>query len=77
MSPRTKAKAAELVTREAGRQRTRETDSRNRRAGKQSLHRSADQWFLDAAVYVRDGDAVNARAAALRGLKALELELAE
>ena len=38
----------------------------------QAPKRSAMNWFLDAATYVDDGDQVNARLAAQRGLRALE-----
>ena len=36
------------------------------------LHRSAQNWFLDAAICARDGDTASARAAALCGCLALE-----
>ena len=71
MLSRIKAKAAELVTRVALKQETRERNSRTGGNGAQAPKRSADQWLLDAATYARDGDTANARAAALRGLYAL------
>jgi hypothetical protein len=35
--------------------------------------RAAEHWLLDAAIYAQDGDIARARAAALRGLDALDV----
>jgi hypothetical protein len=64
-------KAAELVTRAARKANTRKDNSRIGRHAKQVPARSAMNWLLDAATYAHDGDAINARAAAHRGLAAL------
>jgi hypothetical protein len=67
----TLAKAAELITRLARRLKSL---TRNRCLSPPATQRprSAGHWFLDAAVYARDGDNREARAAALRGVAALE-----
>jgi hypothetical protein len=39
--------------------------------GRAQVPRSAVNWLLDAAVYLRDGDRARARLAALRGLRAM------
>ena len=36
-----------------------------------TVPRTAEHWFLDAAIFARDGDYENARLAARRGLRAL------
>jgi hypothetical protein len=67
-----KTKAAGLRTRAASKVLTRNND-KSALAFRQ-VKRSADHWFLDAAVYALDGDAENARRAALGGLHALKVQ---
>jgi hypothetical protein len=71
MGRQRKAKAAELETRAARKQKTRKPNSHTSGNGAQASERSAANWLLDATTYARDGDRANARAAALRGLDAL------
>jgi hypothetical protein len=49
-------------------------DHHSERARNVQERRAAEHWFLDAAVYAGDGEIANARAAALRGIDALDAQ---